>query len=76
MARQQWFERLREQIKGRCGAGWGIADRNGDIQLTRRINDDRQHKNPRKSVQLGVMWNPAYSGDIPIKICQLDQSSI
>ena len=73
MPQQQWFVRLRGQIKDRCGLGWGIADRNGDTQLTRRINDGKQHKNPRQSVQLGVPWNPAYSGDIFLKICQLKE---
>ena len=73
MPKQQWFDRLRGQIKDRCGPGWGIADRNGDTQLTRRLNDGKQHKNPRQSVQLGVPWNPAYSGDIFLKICQLKQ---
>ena len=66
-------QHLKGQIKDRCGAGWDIADQDGDTQLTRRINDDRQHKNLRQSVQLGVMWNPAYSGDIFLKICQLKQ---
>lgn len=73
MFQQRWFDRLRGQIKDRCGGGWGIADRNGDTQLTRRLNDGKQHKNPRQSVQLGVPWNPAYSGDIFLKICQLKQ---
>ena len=59
MPQQQWFGRLRGQIKDRCGVGWGIADRNGDTQLTRRINDGKQHENPRQSVQLGMPWNPA-----------------
>ena len=73
MPQQKWFARLRGQIKDRCGLGWGIADRNGDTQLTRRINDGKQHQNPRQSVQLGVPWNPAYSGDIFLKVCQLKQ---
>ena len=73
MPQQMWFARLRGQIKDRCGLGWGIADRNGDTQLTRRINDGKQHQNPRQSVQLGVPWNPASSGDIFLKICQLKQ---
>ena len=73
MPQQQWFGRLRGQIKDRCGVGWGIADRNGDTQLTRRINDGKQHENPRQSVQLGVPWNPAFSGDIFLKVCQLKQ---
>ena len=47
MPQQKWFARLRGQIKDRCGLGWGIADRNGDTQLTRRINDGKQHQNPR-----------------------------
>ena len=42
MPQQKWFARLRGQIKDRCGLGWGIADRNGDTQLTRRINDGKQ----------------------------------
>ncbi len=73
MPQQQWFGRLRGQIKDRCGVGWGIADRHGDTQLTRRINDGKQHENPRQSVQLGVPWNPAFSGDIFLKVCQLKQ---
>ena len=73
MPQQKWFARLRGQIKDRCGLGWGIADRNGDTQLTRRINDGKQHQNPRQSVQLGVPWNPACSGDIFLKVCQLKQ---
>ena len=73
MLQQKWFARLRGQIKDRCGLGWGIADRNGDTQLTRRINDGKQHQNPRQSVQLGVPWNPACSGDIFLKVCQLKQ---
>ena len=73
MPQQKWFARLRGQIKDRCGLGWGIADRNGDTQLTRRINDGKQHQNPRRSVQLGVPWNPAWSGDIFLKVCQLKQ---
>ena len=73
MPQQKWFARLRWQIKDRCGLGWGIADRNGDTQLTRRINDGKQHQNPRQSVQLGVPWNPACSGDIFLKVCQLKQ---
>ena len=39
MPQQKWFARLRGQIKDRCGLGWGIADRNGDTQLTQRIRD-------------------------------------
>ena len=73
MPQQKWFARLRGQIKDRCGLGWGIADRNGDTQLTRRINDGKQHQNPRQSVQLGVPWNPAWSGVIFLKVCQLNQ---
>ena len=73
MPQQKWFARLRGQIKDRCGLGWGISDRNGDTQLTRRINDGKQHQNPRQSVQLGVPWNPACSGDIFLKVCQLKQ---
>ena len=42
MPQQKWFARLRGQIKDRCGLGWGISDRNGDTQLTRRINDGKQ----------------------------------
>ena len=38
MPQQQWFGRLRGRIKDRCGVGWGIADRNGDTQLTCRSN--------------------------------------
>ena len=42
--------------KRRCGVGWGIADRNGDTQLTRRINDGKQHQNPRQSTD----WHPLH----------------
>lgn len=71
MSKTQWYDRLRGQIKDRCGSGWGIAERNGEAQLTRRINNGLQHKNPRQSVQLGVKWNPAYSGDIFLMVCQI-----
>ena len=64
MPQQKWFARLRGQIKDRCGLGWGISDRNGDTQLTRRINDGKQHQNPRAIGAAGVPWNPACSGDI------------
>ena len=71
MAEQKWFEGLRRQIKHRCGPGWGIDERHGGVRLTRRISAGKQHKNPRQTVQLGIPWNPAHSGDIVLVVCQI-----
>ena len=71
MAEQKWFEGLRRQIKHRCGPGWGIDERHGGVRLTRRIAAGKQHKNPRQTVQLGIPWNPAHSGDIFLVVCQM-----
>ena len=71
MAEQKWFEGLRRQIKHRCGPGWGIDERHGGVRLTRRIAAGKQHKNPRQTVQLGIPWNPAHSGDIFLVVCQI-----
>ena len=71
MAEQKWFEGLRRQIKHRCGPGWGIDERHGGVRLTRRIAAGKQHKNPRQTVQLGIPWNPAQSGDIFLVVCQI-----
>ena len=71
MAEQKWFEGLRRQIKHRCGPGWGIDERHGGVRLTRRISAGKQHKNPRQTVQLGIPWNPAHSGDIFLVVCQI-----
>ena len=71
MAEQKWFEGLRRQIKHRCGPGWGIDERHGGVRLTRRIAADKQHKNPRQTVQLGIPCNPAHSGDIFLVVCQI-----
>ena len=71
MAEHKWFEGLRRQIKHRCGPGWGIDERHGGVRLTRRIAAGKQHKNPRQTVQLGIPWNPAHSGDIFMVVCQI-----
>ena len=71
MAEHKWFEGLRRQIKHRCGPGWGIDERHGGVRLTRRIAAGKQHKNPRQTVQLGIPWNPAHSGDIFLVVCQI-----
>ena len=71
MAEQKWFEGLRRQIKHRCGPGWGIDERHGGVRLTRRIAAGKQHQNPRQTVQLGIPWNPAHSGDIFLVVCQI-----
>ena len=71
MDEQKWFEGLRRQIKHRCGPGWGIDERHGGVRLTRRIAAGKQHKNPRQTVQLGIAWNPAHSGDIFLVVCQI-----
>ena len=71
MGEQKWFEGLRRQIKHRCGPGWGIDERHGGVRLTRRIAAGKQHKNPRQTVQLGIPWNPAHSGDIFLVVCQI-----
>ena len=71
MAEQKWFEGLRRQIKHRCGPGWGIDERHSGGRLTRRIAAGKQHKNPRQTVQLGIPWNPAHSGDIFLVVCQI-----
>ena len=71
MAEKNWFEGLRRQIKHRCGPGWGIDERHGCVRLTRRIAAGKQHKNPRQTVQLGIPWNPAHSGDIFLVVCQI-----
>ena len=71
MAEQKWFEGLRRQIKHRCGPGWGIDERHGGVRLTRRIAAGKQHKNPRQTVQLGIPWNPAHSGNIFLVVCQI-----
>ena len=41
------------------------------MRLTRRIAAGKQHKNPRQTVQLGIPWNPAHSGDIFLVVCQI-----
>ena len=64
-------EGLRRLIKHRCGAGWGIDECHGGVRLTRRIAAGKQHKNPRQTVQLGIPWSPAHSGDIFLVVCQI-----
>ena len=51
--------------------GWGIDERHGGVRLTRQIAAGKQHKNPRQTVQLGISWNLAHSGDIFLVVCQI-----
>jgi len=73
MSREQWFQGLRRQIKHSCGPGWGIAERNGDCQLTRRFNEGRQHGNPRQSVMLGTGWSATDSAAILTAVCSVKE---
>jgi integrase len=69
MSREQWFQVLRKQLKHSCGNGWGIAERNGKCQLTRRLNEGRQHGNPRQSVMLDQDWCATNSAAISAAAC-------
>ena len=73
MSREEWLQGLRRQIKHSCGPGWGIAERNGDCQLTRRFNEGRQQANPRQSVMLGTGWSATDSAAILTAACSIKE---
>jgi hypothetical protein len=53
MARQQpWVSTLRASLKQEHGFGWGIREKQGKVQLTRRFEDGS-----RSSVTLSVSWD-------------------
>ncbi len=53
MPRQQpWVTTLRASLKQEHGFGWGIREKQGKVQLTRRFEDGS-----RSSVTLGVTWD-------------------
>ena len=73
MSREQWFQVVRKQLKHSCGNGWGITDRNGKCQLTHRLNEGRQHRNPRQSVMLDLDWAATNSAAISAAVCSLKE---
>ncbi len=50
----RWASDLRNQLKREHGFGWSVRERNGNVQLTRRWEDDT-----RSSVMLPIPWNAA-----------------
>ena len=73
MSREQWFQVLRKQLKHSCGNGWGIAERNGKCQLTHRLNEGKQHGNPRQSVMLDQDWCATNSAAISAAVCAIKE---
>jgi integrase len=73
MSREQWFQVLRKQVKHSCGNGWGIAERNGKCQVTRRLNEGRQHENPRQAVMLDLEWTASNSAAISEAVCSIKE---
>ena len=49
---QPWVTALRASLKQEHGFGWGIREKQGKVQLTRRFEDGS-----RSSVTLGVSWD-------------------
>lgn len=50
----RWATELRNQLKREQGFGWTVRERHGQVQLTRRWEDDT-----RSSVMLAIPWNAA-----------------
>jgi len=73
VSRELWFQVLRKQLKHSCGNGWGIAERNGKCQLTRRLNEGKQHGNPRQSVMLDQDWSATNSAAISGAVCSIKE---
>ena len=51
-SQQPWVSTLRASLKQEHGFGWGIREKQGKVQLTRRFDDGS-----RSSVTLGVNWD-------------------
>jgi len=55
----RWVSTLRAAIKQEHGFGWGIRDKGGKVQLSRRFEDGT-----RASVTLNCPWNPEATSEV------------
>ena len=69
MARQQpWVSALRASLKQAHGFGWGIREKQGKVQLTRRFEDGS-----RSSVTLGVSWDSRCLSEVMALVSEIRQ---
>ena len=59
MSTPKWVTTLRAAIKQQHGFGWGIRDKGGKVQVTRRFADGT-----RSSVTLDCPWNPEATSEV------------
>ncbi len=59
MSTPKWVSTLRAAIKQEHGFGWGIRDKGGKVQVTRRFEDGT-----RSSVTLDCPWNPEATSEV------------